>query len=344
MKPTQWLHNLDQLLARRRLLVAATAVAATALSGLSNASDVRPDPAYPSKPIRLIVPFTPGGGADIQGRIIAKELGRLLGQSVIVENRPGANGGIGAKIVASAEPDGYTLLVGSTGTHSTNEFLYSKKQPYDSVKDFAPISLISTFDNGIIVPANSPIKTLADIVAAAKKAPGKQMYGVTVLGAASHLAVEMFKRDADIDVTAVPYSGSSPATIDLLGGRLDFMSDVLATQHANITSGKVRLIVTTDQKRSPVFPDTPTIAELGYPGFTAVGWLGLFAPAGTPPSIVEKLSRTLKKVYESPEIAQMMTARGFDAVAMSPEEFTQFLAKEREKWSKVIREAGLKLD
>jgi len=344
MNSTKWLHNLDQSLARRRLLIAATAVAATALSGLSNASDVRPDPAYPSKPIRIIVPFPPGGGADIQGRIIAKEIGLLLGQNVIVENRSGANGGIGARIVASAEPDGYTLLVGSTGTHSTNEFLYSKEQPYNSVKDFAPISLISTFNNGFIVPASSPIKTLADLVAAAKKAPGELMYGVTVLGAASHLAVEMFKRDAGINVTAVPYTGSPPATMDLLGGRLNFMSDVLATQRANITSGKVRLIVTTDLKRSPVFPDTPTIAELGYPGFTAVGWLGLFAPAGTPPSIVEKLSRTLKKAYENPEIAQQLTSRGFDAVAMSPEEFTQFLANEREKWSKVIREAGLKLE
>ena len=298
---------------------------------------------FPTKSIRMVVPFAAGGGTDIQARIVAQEMGKILGQSVVVENRPGAGGAIGAKLVATSPADGYTLLIGSTGTHSANEFLYSNLS-YDPVKDFSPVSLIATFDNVVVVPEASPIKTLAELISFAKANPGKLNYGVTTIGSSSHLAIEKFKRDAGIVATAINYNGAGQAMVDLLSGRLDFMLDLVGTQINNIKAGKLRPIANTAATRNPVIPQVPTIAESGFPGFSAVGWTGMFAPAGTSPAVVDKLYQALKKVYGMHEVQENMKTRGFDIMDMPPREYTKFLADERSKWSMVIREARIKLD
>jgi tripartite-type tricarboxylate transporter receptor subunit TctC len=322
-------------------LFGALAIAASAcLPGMAAAQS---NDHYPSRPIRLIVPFAAGGGTDIQARIVAQEVGKVLGQSVVVENRPGAGGSIGAAFVATARPDGYTLLVGSTGTHSANQYLYSKL-PYDPVKDFRPISLLATFDNVVVVPESSGIRSLHELIAAARKNPGKLNYGVTTIGSSSHLAVEKFKRDAGIQANAVPYNGAGQATTDLLAGRLDFMLDLVGTQYGNIQAGKVRPIATTALKRNPVLPDVPTIAESGYPGFSAVGWIGLFGPAAMPPEAVDTLYKAIEKVYATPGFQETMRARSFDATNMPPKQYAEFLDNERQKWGAVVRESNIKLD
>jgi tripartite-type tricarboxylate transporter receptor subunit TctC len=310
---------------------------------LPNAAAAQPGDAYPSRPVTLVVTFAAGGGTDIQARIIARALEPVLGQPVIVENRPGAGGSIGTQAVATAKPDGYTLLVGSTGTHAANQYLYAKL-PYDPVKDFAPVTVLATFNNVVVVPASSPIKSLQELIAAAKKNPGKLNYGITTVGSSSHLAVEKFKHDAGLDIVGVPYNGAGLATTDLLGGRLDFMLDLVGTQFENISAGKLRPLATTALARSPVLVGVPTIAESGFPGFSAIGWVGLFAPAATPPAIVNKLAAAVKKAYESPELQASMRSRGFDLATMTPQEYTKFLEEERVKWSAVIRDAQIKLE
>jgi len=331
--------------ARRQLLchAAFAATAAVLSAALPGAACAASAGSYPSRAIHWIVPFAAGGGTDIQARLIAQEVGKILGQSIVVENRPGAAGSIGAAYVAQAPKDGYTMLVGSTGTHSANQFLYSKL-PYDPVKDFAPISLLVTFDNVVVVPESSRIHTLKDLVAMAKKEPGKLTYGVTTIGSSSHLAVEKFKRDAGIQATGVPYNGSGQATTDLLGGRLDFMLDLVGAQIGNIKAGKVRPIATTALHRNAVLKDVPTVAESGYPGFSAVGWVGLFGPAGMPKEAVDKVYKAIAQVYARPEFKSMMQARSFDIAAMPPDQFANFLESERKKWGAVIREANIKLN
>ncbi|WP_233238443.1 tripartite tricarboxylate transporter substrate binding protein [Bordetella sp. LUAb4] len=326
-------------LTTRLLRLAAGAASAVLLAapGLAAADS------YPDHAIRLIVPFAAGGGTDIMARIIAQDVGKELGQTIVVENRPGAGGGIGAAFVGQAKPDGYTLLVGSTGTHGANQFLYSKL-PYDPVKDFTPISVLVTFDNVLVVPESSKVHTLKELIDQAKKNPGKLNYGVTTVGSSSHLAVEKFKRDAGIEAGAVPYNGAGQASTDLLAGRLDFMLDLLGTQQGNIKAGKVRPIATTDTKRNALLPDVPTIAESGYPGFNAVGWIGLFGPANLPPAVVDRLYKAIDKVYNSPDFQATMRARSFDIAHMPPPAFTKFLAGERDKWGAVVREANIKLD
>jgi len=332
---------------RRAVRILAVATAALALTGgdgaIRAAAAAESPSQYPSRTIQLIVPFAAAGGTDIQARMVAQAMGKILGQTIVVENRPGAGGSIGARSVASAAPDGYTLLVGSTGTHTANEFLYSKL-PYDSVKDFTPITLLATFDNALFVPASSQIKSLAELIDFAKKNPGKLTYGVTTIGSSSHLAVEKFKRDAGIDAVGVPYNGAGLAMADLLGGRLDFMLDLVGTQHGNIESGKVRAIATTAAQRNAVLKGVPTVADSGYPGFSAIGWIGLFAPANTPPEIAQKVHAAVDRAYRTPELQSAMRTRGFDIAAMPPQEFGKFLAEQRAKWGTVIREAKIKLD
>lgn len=324
-------------------LAARTACSALLAGAALTAPGLAAADAYPDHAIRLIVPFAAGGGTDIMARIVAQDVGKALGQTVVVENRPGAGGGIGAAFVAQSKPDGYTLLIGSTGTHGANQFLYSKL-PYDPVKDFTPISVLATFDNVVVVPESSKALTLKELIDTAKKNPGKLNYGVTTVGSSSHLAVEKFKRDAGFEAGAVPYNGAGQATTDLLAGRLDFMLDLVGTQIGNIKAGKVRPIATTDLKRNAVLPEVPTIAESGYPGFSAVGWIGLFGPANMPQSTVDTLYKAIEKVYASPDFQVTMRARSFDIAHMPPAEFNTFLANEREKWGTVVREAHIKLD
>jgi tripartite-type tricarboxylate transporter receptor subunit TctC len=327
-----------------RLYLAALSCAAIIFAAaLPTSAHAQSDNTYPSRSIHWIVPFAAGGGTDIQARIVAQEVGKVLGQSIVVENRPGAAGSIGASYVAQAPRDGYTMLVGSTGTHSANQFLYSKLS-YNPVKDFDPVSLLVTFDNVVIVPKSSSIRTLKELVDFAKKNPAKLNYGVTTIGSSSHLAVEKLKRDAGIQATGVPYNGASQATTDLLGGRLDFMLDLVGTQIGNINAGKVRPIATTALKRNPVLKDVPTIAESGYPGFSGIGWVGLFTTAGTPPGAIDKMYKAIAQVYARPDFQNMMQARSFDIAAMPPNEFARFLDNEREKWGEVIHKSNIKID
>jgi tripartite-type tricarboxylate transporter receptor subunit TctC len=331
--------RLVQCFARAALALAASV--STAVPGMAMAQSSGDH--YPSHSIRLVVPFAAAGGTDIQARMVAQEVGKLLGQSIVVENRAGAGGNIGAAFVASARPDGYTLLIGSTGTHSANQFLYAKL-PYDPVKDFTPISLLATFDNVLVVPQSSNVKSLKELVDLAKMNPGKLNYGVTTIGSSSHLAVEKFKRNAGFDASPVPYNGAGQATTDLLAGRLDFMLDLVGTQIGNIHAGKVRPIATTALKRNALLPDVPTIAESGYPGFSAVGWVGLFGPAGMPQGVVNTLYKAIAQVYASPDFRAAMRARSFDIAAMPPKEYARFLDSERQKWGTVVRESHIKLD
>jgi tripartite-type tricarboxylate transporter receptor subunit TctC len=298
---------------------------------------------YPSRPVHMIVPFAAGGGTDIQARVTAEKLGAALGQTFIIDNRAGAGGNIGAAYVAHQKPDGYTLLFGSTGTHIANQYLYNHL-PFDPVKDFVPVTMIAIFDNVLVVPDNSPFHTFKELVDYAKKNPGKLTYGIGTIGSSSYLAAETLKHVAGFEAASVPYNGSGQAMTDLLGGRLDFMIDLVGTQFPNIKAGKLRPIATTGETRNANTPDVPTVAESGYPGYNAIGIIGLFAPAGTPPAIVDKLYKNIDAIYNAPGFKKSMEGRGFEFVSMAPDKFGAFLIEEREKYSAAIKRANIHLD
>jgi tripartite-type tricarboxylate transporter receptor subunit TctC len=298
---------------------------------------------YPERPIKLLVPLAAGGGGDIVARLVAKALASAIGQPVFVENRPGANGIVGAQAGANAAPDGYTMMLGSLGTHAVNESLYSKL-PYNPGRDFIPVTLIALYDNVVVVPAASTVTTLDELVQLARRKPGALNYGITVLGNSAHLASEQFKHTAKIDAVGVPYDSSAKAAIDLQGGRLDFLFDTVLTQYGPISTGKVRPLATTSSKRSPDLPNVPTLTESGYPA-NSVGWLGLFVQAGTPRPVIDKIFASLQKAYESPDIRNSKNTPGLDVVlSSSPQEFADYVAQERVVWGKVIQASKIKID
>jgi tripartite-type tricarboxylate transporter receptor subunit TctC len=263
-----------------------------------------------------------------------------LGQPVVVENRPGASGTIGSEAAKRADPDGYTLLVGTIGTHAVNQFLFGSL-PYDPVADFIPISNFARYNNVVLVPAASPFRTLQDLVAAAKARPGQLNYGVTVNGSSGHLGFELLKSVAGLEILGVLYNGNGPATADLIASRLDVMMDVIVAQIANIEAGRLRALAIGSPRRSAALPEVPTIAELGHPGFDAVGWAGLFAPAGTPRSVVDRLAAAVRAAADSPEV-QRLAGRGVDLDPQSADQFAAFVRAETEKWGAVVRRAGLR--
>jgi len=298
---------------------------------------------WPAKPITLVVPIAPGGGTDIIARAVANELGPVLGQAIVVQNKVGANGTIGTAAVAREAPDGYTIMVGSIGTHAANACLY--KLPYDPDKDFEPIALLARYNNVFVVRADSPIQSISDLVARAKTAPGRLTHAVTVIGSSSHLAIERFKQVADIDMLAVPYNGALAATTDLMGGRVDLMLDTVISQYGNIAAGKMRALGTTmASARSSVLPHVKTIAEQGYPDFDTVGWTGLFAPAGTPAAIVNKIATGLQQVYATGKLQNSLGSKGLDVTTTTPADFAQYVAQERQTWCDVIQRANIKVD
>jgi len=317
----------------------AAAVAVMGMTGLDSAA-AQAD--YPSKPIRLLVPWAAGGGGDTIARQAGRAIEPILGQPVVIENKPGAAGIIGAEEGSKATPDGYTILIGNIGTHGTHQFL-QPSLPYDPAADFAPISLLTKTNNVLVVPAASPYQTLQDLIDDAKSRPGELTTGIPSIGDTAHLGWEMLKRDAGLDVVAIPYTSVSAPVVDLLGGRLDFLVASISSQAENIKAGNLRALATTDAERSPVLPDVPTVAESGFPGFTAIGWIGLFAPAETPPEIVEKLSSAVREAYQKPDVIAELSAAG-DPVSSTPEEFDTFMKAERVKWAKVIEEAEIKLE
>ena len=318
-----------------RWLVCTLAIVSTPLA---HAQD-----AYPSKPIRIVVPFPAGGTTDILARAAAQKLSEAWGQGVVVDNRPGAGGNIGSDIVAKAAPDGYTLLMGTVGTHAINPSLYSK-MPYDHVKDFAPIVLVAGVPNVLVVNPLLPIHTVADLVAYAKANPGKLNFASSGSGTSIHLSGELFKTDAGIDMTHVPYKGSAPALTDLVGGQVQLMFDNLPSSLPQIKAGKLRAVAVTSAVRAPALPDVPTIAESGYPGFEASSWFGLLARAGTKPEIIAKINAEVRKWLTSPEARDKLLAQGANASPGTPEDFARHIAAETAKWAKVVNESGAKVD
>ncbi len=295
--------------------------------------------AYPTKPVTIVVPFSAGGTTDILARVVGQAISGDLGQTVIIDNKPGAGGNIGAAAVARAPADGYTLLMGTVGTHAINEALY-KKLPFDPTKDFAPLSRVAMVPNVLVVPVALPYKSVADIIAAAKAQPGKLTYASSGIGTSIHLSGELFKSMTGTEILHVPYKGSSPALTDLLGGQVMMMFDNLPSAMQHIRGGKLRALAVTAAKRSPELPDVPTVAEAGVKGFEATSWFGLFAPAGTPPQVVSKLNAAIVKALGSAEVKKKLSEQGAEPHPEKPEQFAAFIRAESAKWTKVVRDSG----
>lgn len=313
------------------LLLACLPLAAAAQAG-----------SFPDKPIRIVVPFPPGGATDAAARLVAVKMGEHWGQPVVVDNRAGAGGNVGSDLVAKAAPDGYTLVMGVTGSHAINTSLYSR-MPYDPVADFIAISQVAVVPNVLVVHPSVPAKNLAELVALAKKEPGKLNYASLGNGTAAHLGMEMLKSEAGVDIAHVPYKGSAPAVSDLLAGQVQMMVDGLPSALPHVKAGKLRAIALTSLRRAPSLPDLPTIAET-YPGFYADAWSGLFAPKGTPQPVVDKLSAEVERILKLPEVREKLTALGAEPVGSTQAEFTAHVKREIEKWAKVVKTSGAKVD
>ena len=296
---------------------------------------------YPSRPIRIVVPYTPGGITDVTTRIVAQELAKNLGQNVLVDNRPGANSILGVEIVAKATPDGHTLA-SVIAAHAANQTLYPKL-PYDSIKSFAPVSLLATAPLIVCVTNSLPVKSITDLVALAKKKPGELTFASSGIGAAAHLTTELLMLTTGIKMVHVPYKGTAPALADLMGGQVMVMMDVPSSMLPHARAGKIKALGMASEKRVAVAPDLPTLTESGVP---VVGgtWVGLLAPAGTPRSAVDTLSRELIGIMKRSDIRDRFLQLGIDPVGNTPEQFTQFLKDEVAKWGKVIRAANVRIE
>jgi len=321
----------------------ASRYAACLVVGLMLAAAASAQSSYPNKPIRLVVPFPAGGSVDVTSRALAQKLSEQLGQPVIVDNRPGAGGNIGMDVVAKSPADGYTLGMGALSTHAVNPALFSK-MPYDAVKDFAPISLVVVTPNVLVTnPVALPAVDVAGIVAAAK-ASGKVNCASGSNGSAGHLACELFKLQTGAPITHVPYKGGGPAMTDLLGGQVQMMFDNMASSLPQIKAGKLKAFAVTTPKRSALAPDLPTMAEAGIKDFDVFTWWGLFAPAGTPPELVKRLSVEVGKALAAPDLREKWLASGAEPAASTPEEFSAFIGKELPKYARIVKETGAKVD
>jgi tripartite-type tricarboxylate transporter receptor subunit TctC len=298
---------------------------------------------FPAKPVKLVIPFPPGGSLDNVGRLLAQKISESWGQPIVVENRPGAGGNVGADAVAKSPPDGYTVVMGALSTHAVNPSLYPK-MPYDAVKDFAPISLVAITPNVLVVNSALPVNSLKDLIAYAKANPGKVNFGSGSNGSAGHLAGELFKVDTGTDVAHIPFKGGAPATQALLAGDTQFMFDNLANAMAQLKGGKIKAIAVTTAQRSKLAPELPTMAEAGMPGFDISTWFGILAPAGTPSDVVAKWNAELVKALNAPDVREKMMAQGAEPSPTTPAEFASFIAREREKYARIIKASGAKVD
>ena len=299
--------------------------------------------AWPSKPIRYVVPFAAGGTTDILGRTIGEKLSIALGQPVVVENKPGAGGGLGAGEVAKAPADGYTIMGGTISTHAINASLYSSL-PYDPVKDFVPITLIARVPNMLVVNNEIPAKNVAELIALMKANPGKWNFASAGNGTSQHLSGELFKGMAGVDMQHIPYKGSPPALTDVMGGQVSMTFDNITTAWPLAKGGKLKALAVTTAKRSPVAPDVPTLAESGLPGYEVGSWQGVFAPAGTPPEIVKRLNAEIVKIINMPDVQKKLIELGAEPVGNSSEEFGAFVKTEVVKWGDVVKKSGAKVD
>ena len=298
---------------------------------------------YPARPVRLIVPYPPGGGTDIFARLVGARLTETLGQPIVIEQRPGAAGVIGADVAAKAAPDGYTLVIGQASNLAINLSLM-KKLPYDPARDFAPITLVATSPNLLVVHPSLPVRTIKDLVALAKSKPGAINYASAGNGSPGHLAAEYFKKVAKIDMVYIPYKGAAPALLDVLAGQasLYFTSPIAAQPF--VQSGRLRQIAVTSGKRFPPLPDVPTIAESGYRDIDMTSWWGLLAPAGTAADIVEKLNAATVKALNSPEVKERLASQGAMVVTSTPGEFAAYIKSEIVKWARIVSASGARLD
>ena len=319
---------------KHTIAAALTLVAGSALAAAAEG----PAATYPDKPIRIIVAYTPAGATDILARAVGQKMTEAWGQSVIVENRPGANGNIGTEVAAKATPDGYTLLMVTAGTHGVNPGLY-RKLPWDAVRDFAPVSLVAMVPNIMVVNPSLPVKSVNEFIAYAKANPGKLSYGSPGLGSTAHMSVELFKTMTGTDMLHVPYKGSAGVMQDVIAGQIAVTIDNMPVYLPQVKAGKLRALAVSPAKRSPAVPDLPTIAEAGVPGYDATAWFGLVAPAGVPRPIVAKLAGETQRILRLPDVAERLSGLGAEPVGNTPEQFAAFIKAEIAKWKKVIQDA-----
>jgi tripartite-type tricarboxylate transporter receptor subunit TctC len=298
--------------------------------------------AYPDRIIKIVVPFAPGGGTDVVARTLAQEMAKDLGATVIIENKPGAGTIIGTQAVAASAPDGYTLLMG-TFANAVNPSLQAKL-PYDAHKDFAAVALVARSFNVVVVNPASPIKSIADLIATARAEPDKLSYGTYGTGTSAHLAGELFKHMAKVNLLTVAYRGAAPAITDLLGGQIQVMFTTVASAAPLVEAGQLRAIAVTSAERSPAFPQLPTVSEAGVPGYTAEAWYGLYAPAKTPPEIVDRLNKSAAKAVQSEAFKKLGVNEGLVMVAEPPETLDRYFSSEEARWRKVIQDAGIKIE
>ena len=313
---------------------------AAVMFGLSGASVDAQAQSFPNRAITLVIPFAPGGSTSIVGRVIADKMSELLGEKVVVDNRPGAGGTVGTRAVAKSDPDGYTILLGYTGTLAIGPSLY-KNAGYDSRKDFAPIGLIGNAPNSLVVHPSFPAKTVAELIAYAKANPGKVNFGSAGAGTVSHITGEYFARSAGITLVHIPYKGTGPALTDLLGGHIPMAFAPIPASHANVSAGMLRALAVTSTTRSSLLPDVPTISESGLPGFDASLYYGLVAPAGTPRPVIDKLNRELRAALASNEVKKQLGLDGTEITPGTPEDYADFIDRDEKKWSQLVKASGV---
>jgi tripartite-type tricarboxylate transporter receptor subunit TctC len=298
---------------------------------------------YPAKTIRIIVPYTPGGTADLLARTMGQKMSASLGQQVIIDNRPGAGGNIGADLAAKSAPDGYTILMGTVATHAINPNLYPN-MPYDANKDFAPIILVATLPNLLVVNPSIPVKNVKELIALAKAKPGELAFASAGNGTSQHLSGELFKKMTGVDMIHIPYKGSAPALTDLIGGQVQLMFDNIPSSLPQVRAGKLRALAVTGPRRSPVLPDLPTVAEAGLSGFSITSWFALFAPAGTPAKILIRLNKEAAKAIASKELQQQWMDQGLEPAGGTSDQLAEFRRIEAGKWEKIVRESGARVE
>jgi tripartite-type tricarboxylate transporter receptor subunit TctC len=326
----------NDLIQNNKRAVLLTAAALTTLISFSAQAQT-----YPTRAIKMIVTFPSGGAPDILARIIAEKT--QLGQTIVVDNKPGAGGNIGADLAAKAPADGYTFVMGTVGTHSINGSLYAK-MPYDMVKDFTPVTLVASTPNLLVVNNDLPVKSVRDLIAYGKANPDKLSFGSPGVGSSVHISGELFKSMTGVKMTHVPYKGRQFAIPDLVGGSIQLMFDNMPSALPMAKEGKIRAVAQTSAKRSPSAPDVPTVAESGLPGFDATSWFAIFAPAGTPKEVVAKMHTDVVRIFKLPDVQERMKTLGLDAILGSPEELSRYQASEIAKWAKVIKESGAKAE